>query len=65
MKTGITITDTIQIGMDEFKDIKKTKVFDDNTTLLEIKEWIKSESPFTKVPINEISLSSVTVSDVF
>lgn len=64
MKTAITITDTVQTGIDEYKDIKKTKVFHNGTTILEIKEWIKSESPYKSVAIDDIRLSSVIISDV-
>lgn len=44
MKTAVTIINTVQVGIDEFKDVRTTKAFNDNSTLLEIKEWIKKES---------------------
>ena len=38
MKTAVTVIDTVQVSMDEYKDIKTTKVFDDESTIKEIKE---------------------------
>lgn len=63
MKTAVTITNCVQTGMDNFKDVKTTKVFDDNTTLLEIKEWINIASK-SKKDISEISLATSEISDV-
>ena len=63
MKTAVTIINCIQTGMDNFKDVKTTKVFDDNVTLLEIKEWVNAAS-VSKKNISEISLGTVEISDV-
>ena len=40
MKTAVTVINAVQIGMDEYRDLKTTKIFDDNTTIGEIKDWI-------------------------
>jgi len=63
MKTAVTIIQFVQTGMDNYKDVKETKVFDDNTTLLEIKQWIHTKSK-SKIDISEISLATADFSDV-
>ena len=63
MKTGITVINTHQVGMEEFKDVKTTKVFDDKSTLEEIKIWIHGATK-SKKDITDISLASVDISDV-
>lgn len=63
MKTGITVTELVQTGMDSWKDLKMTKGFDDNATLLEIKQWIKMARE-DKRPIEEISIAVQEISDV-
>jgi hypothetical protein len=64
MKTAVTVIETVQTGMDNYKDLKKTKVFDDSTTLLEIKQWAKEAMNVTKVEVEDISLGSLDFSDV-
>ena len=49
--------------MDNYKDVKETKVFDDSTTLLEIKQWIHTKSK-AKIDVSEISLATADFSDV-
>ena len=56
MKTAVTVIQTIQTGMDNYKDLKKTKVFEDNATLLEIKQWAKEAMNVKKVEVEDISL---------
>mgnify|MGYP000063571618 CR=1 FL=1 len=63
MKTAVTIIQFVQTGMDNYKDVKETKVFDDNTTLLEIKQWIHTKSK-AKIDVSEISLATADFSDV-
>lgn len=63
MKTGVTLIDTVQTGMDNYKDLRTTKVFEDSATLLEIKQWIKSKSKL-KIEVEDISLACVDISDV-
>jgi len=63
MKTAVTVIETIQTGMDNYKDLKRTKVFDDSATLLEIKQWIKSTLK-SKIEVENISLGCVDISDV-
>lgn len=43
MKTAITVVNTVQISMDEYKDVRKTKIFEDHDTILSIKKWIKRQ----------------------
>lgn len=65
MKTAVTVINTIQVSMDEYKDVRTTKVFDDNQRLIDIKTWIqKTVSDYKNTEISNISLSSVTISDV-
>ena len=64
MKTAVTIINTEQTGMDNYKDVFITKVFEDHNTLLEIKTWIKSVGKIKSVEAEDISLASVTISDV-
>ena len=63
MKTAVTIITTNQIGIDEWKDIRHTKIFEDHDTLLDIKRWIKSKSKSTLI-VSDISLSEPIFSDV-
>ncbi len=64
MKTAVTVIQTIQTGMDSYKDLKKTKVFEDNATLLEIKQWAKEAMNAEKVEVEDISLGCLDFSDV-
>ncbi len=63
MKTAVTIIQCIQTGMENYKDLKETKVFDDSATLLEIKQWIHERSK-SKQSVEEISLGTIDFSDV-
>ena len=63
MKTAVTLIETVQTGMDSYKDLRTTKVFEDSTTLLEIKQWIKSKAN-SKIEVEDISLACVDISDV-
>jgi hypothetical protein len=42
MKIAVTVTVCNQIGMETWQDFHTTKVFDANTTIKEIGDWIKS-----------------------
>ena len=65
MKTAVTIIKFVQTGMDNYKDVKETKVFEDNATLLEIKQWIHSKrADKSKIEASEISLATADFSDV-
>ena len=64
MKTGVTVVDCIQTGMDNYKDVKITKAFDDSTTLLDIKIWIKNTLKITGKEAYNISLASYDISDI-
>lgn len=68
MKTAVTVTNTIQTGMDNYKDTKITKVFDDSATIREIKEWAlnagnKGLAP-DKRTIEEVGLTTFELSDI-
>lgn len=63
-KTAVTVIQTVQTGIDNYKDLKKTKVFEDNATLLEIKQWAKEAMNLKKVEVEDISLGSLDFSDV-
>ena len=49
MKIAITVIDSVQVTHDEWKKVFKTKVFEENSTVLEINEWIKSIAPNTTI----------------
>lgn len=42
MKIAVTVTSCYQIGIETWQDVHKTKVFQENATVKEIDEWIKS-----------------------
>lgn len=50
--------------MDEYRDVKTTKVFDDDATIKDIKIWI-IEATKSKSAIEDIGLSFVEISNVF
>ena len=63
MKTAITITTLRQTGMDSCMDVRLTKIFPDEATLLDIKAWIHSIHK-SKIDVSEISLADAEISDV-
>jgi len=63
MKTGITVINDVQVSMDDYKCVRTTKVFDDNCTLLQIKEWIKLSTK-AKTEAATMSLAYVEISDI-
>lgn len=63
MKTGITVIVTKQVSMDEYRDFKKTKVFDDNSTIGEIKKWIKIAGEY-HAEVDKIGISDIDISDI-
>ena len=63
MKTAVTVINTVQTGMDNYKDVRTTKYFDDSATLFEIKEWIKFKGRL-QIETKDVSLASVEISDV-
>lgn len=63
MKTGITIINTEQVSMDEYRDIRRTKVFDDTATILDIKKFI-SGTGTGNLSLDKIGLSGVDISDI-
>ena len=63
MKTAVTVINTVQVGMDEFRDLKTTKIFDDDTTIGEIKDWIIKERKL-KLERDKIGISGTDFSDV-
>lgn len=63
MKTAVTVINTIQTGMDNWKDVRTTKTFNDNSTIRDIKTWINEQFKSEKI-VHEIGLASVDISDV-
>lgn len=57
METAVTVTTCVQIGIETWRDINRTKVFNETSTLGEIDAWIKSID-------KTMSTSSVTISQV-
>lgn len=63
MKTAVTVINTVQVGVDEYRDLKTTKIFDDDTTIGEIKDWIIKERKL-KLERDKIGISGTDFSDV-
>lgn len=64
MKTAVTVINTRQVSMDEFRDFKTTKVFDDNSTIGEIKDWIIKATDGSTIKREHLGLSGVDISNV-
>lgn len=63
MKTAVTVINTVQVSMDEYRNLKTTKTFDDNTTIGEIKDWIiRAQS--LRLERDKIGISGIDFSDV-
>ena len=45
MKIAATITDCIQVGMDSWRDVSATKVFDSSEPINDILAWAKTKMP--------------------
>ena len=54
MKTAVTVINTVQVGIDEYRDLKATKIFDDDTTIGEIKDWIINEFGVDNSPLSSV-----------
>jgi hypothetical protein len=63
MKTAVTVINTVQVSLDEFRDVKATKIFDDNATIGEIKDWIIKEKKL-KIDRDKLGISGTDFSDV-
>jgi hypothetical protein len=63
MKTAITVVKTEQQSMDSYADVRTTKVFDDNSTIGEIKDWIISTLKLKK-DRQYLGLSGTEISDL-
>jgi len=59
MKTAITTINTGQIGMDEYKDIRITKIFEETATIKEVVDWANTTSKNAKW-----TMASLIISDV-
>jgi len=63
MRTAVTVINTIQTGADSYKDLKITKIFEDEVTLGDIKSWANRILKY-KGDTEDISLGSLDFSDV-
>ena len=63
MKTAITVVKTEQQSMDSYADVRTTKVFDDNSTIGEIKDWIIATLKIKK-DRQYLGLSGTEISDL-
>lgn len=63
MKTAVTVIRTVQVGMEEYRDLKTTKIFDDDSIIGEIKDWIIKEGKL-KASRDKVGLSAIDISDV-
>jgi len=57
MKTAVIVTKCVQIGIDTWRDVSRTKVFDETATLKKIQEWVHTID-------KSASLSAVQFSDI-
>ena len=57
METAVTVTTCVQIGIETWRDVCTTKVFDENATLGDIDKWIRSLD-------KTMSLSGVKFGDI-
>ena len=63
MRTAVTVINTIQTGADSYKDLKITKIFEDEVTLGDIKSWANRILKY-KGDTEDINLGSLDFSDV-
>ncbi len=63
MKTVITVTRTEQFSMDEYRDVKTSKTFTDESTIGEIKDWIIKTGKF-KIDREKFGFSGTEISDL-
>jgi hypothetical protein len=63
MRTAVTVVSVVQVGIDEFRNVRTTKIFDDDTTLGDIKRWEKEQLGLS-IDIADIRLSGIEISDV-
>lgn len=63
MKTAVTVVKTEQISIDDYRDYKYTRVFDDSATILEIKQWMIVQLGI-KAMVDEFSLSNGDISNI-
>lgn len=63
MKTVISVSNDIQISMDDYTVVWTSKTFDDNTTIGEIKDWIIATQKLKK-DRNALGLSGHRISDL-
>lgn len=63
MKTAVTVINAVQVSVDEYRDIKVTKIFDDNATLGEIKDWVIKERKI-KLERDKVGISGTDFSDI-
>jgi len=49
MKIAVTVTVCHQIGMETWQDFHTSKVFEENSTIKEIDDWIKSIYPIGRI----------------
>lgn len=57
MKIAVTITICAQIGIETWRDIHKTQIFDDTATISEIMAWVSTHD-------KTATFSSLQISDV-
>jgi hypothetical protein len=63
MKTVITVTNTVQWSMDEYRDVKTSKTFTDESTIGEIKDWMIKAGKIKNVR-EKVGLSGTEISDL-
>ena len=60
MKIVATVTNCAQIGMDSFRDINESRVFDENRTIRDILAWAETINGRPITNINMIQFSTYT-----
>jgi hypothetical protein len=61
MKVAATIVHCKQVGMDTWRDIKKTKVFDSSQSIDDMIAWAKRENPANT--FHDIEFSEAVISE--
>ena len=60
MKIVATVSNCVQVGMDNFRDINTSRVFDENRTVRDILQWASTETGKPVTSIGMIQFSDYT-----
>lgn len=60
MRIVATISNCVQVGMDSFRDVHESRVFDESRTIREILSWAENMTGKPVTSINMIQFSTYT-----